>query len=264
MQSSDPVAARMGACAWVLADAERATEEAVGLLTHPLGELAEARVVHTETLAVLVGRALERLPDGWAARAVESLVREHGNVRGMQMLSLTHSMLGLAFRSGLPPAKAADLTPLQRRALEAIRDHGPRHFANYDLMLDAWELPGSPDEVGAWLDGEPRRAPRASPTVGAPPRRRRRAGRRHAAGSAPADFDAPGWLEGHPSSILQRIMVAAFVVPIVVIVALLDRGHRSAAGWTVFGICVVGTIVILAIRHRNAQRAAKRRERDRG
>ncbi len=78
----------------------------------------------------------------------------------MSGLSLTRSLLRLAFPDAPAPRSAADLLPVQRQALEAIRDHGPFSvggalFSNYSELLRTWGLPASRDELTHWLAGDP-------------------------------------------------------------------------------------------------------------
>jgi hypothetical protein len=62
----------------------------------------------------------------------------------------------VAFPRRQIPASATQLQPAQRRALEAIRDHGAWQvngsiFANYTLLLRGFGLPSDPDSLARWL-----------------------------------------------------------------------------------------------------------------
>jgi len=155
--ADDRAVAIQAACAAVLADPDRASDEAIALLTAPLGDIAETRSVHAGSLTRLVGRSLARLPDEHRERAIDAIALQHRAANPLERVSLTASLLGLAFHGQRAPASAADLTPLQRRAIEAIRDYGGfmignAHFSNYCLMVRDWGLPDSQEGLRNWLD----------------------------------------------------------------------------------------------------------------
>jgi len=158
VEADDRAVAIQAACAAVLADPDRASAGAVALLTAPVDDIAEAPSVHAGSLTQLIGRSLARLADEHRERAIEALALQHRAASPLERVSLTASLLSLAFRGQAAPAAAADLTPPQKRAVEAIRDYGAftvngASFANYCLLVREWGLPASADSLRNWLDG---------------------------------------------------------------------------------------------------------------
>jgi hypothetical protein len=154
--SDDPLLAIHGACASVLADADAVSERAITLLTTLDEVTGQRRTPLTETLSALVGRCLARLPPAQIERAVDALAQQHVSANPMTRLSLTTSLLSIAFGDQPAPATAAQLSALQRRALEAIRDHGAwiivgSQFANYAQLVAGWGLPRDRDLLARWL-----------------------------------------------------------------------------------------------------------------
>ncbi|HVT44157.1 MAG TPA: hypothetical protein VMT00_07195 [Thermoanaerobaculia bacterium] len=91
-------------------------------------------------------------------RAIDAIALQHREATPFERVSLSASLLNLAFGGDRAPASAASLTGPQRRAIEAIRDHGAfmiddAHFVNYGLLMRDWGLPDSAEAVGDWLDG---------------------------------------------------------------------------------------------------------------
>ena len=154
--AEDRAVAIQAACAAVIADPSRASVQAISLMTAPLGDAAETRSVHADSLTQLVGRCLTFLPNQHRERAMEAIALQHRDATPLERVSLSASLLSLAFQGQRPPASAADLTPPQRRALEAIRDYGGfminnAHFTNYSLMLRDFGLPESRGALETWL-----------------------------------------------------------------------------------------------------------------
>ncbi len=146
------------ACAAVLADPNRASARALALLTAPLGDEAEVRSHHAGSLTQLVGRCLALVPEAERDRAIEAIALQHREASPFERVSLTASLLSLAFKGERAPASAADLTASQRRVVEAIRDHGAftvkeAIFANYCLLVRGSGLPDSAEGLRRWLDG---------------------------------------------------------------------------------------------------------------
>jgi hypothetical protein len=144
------------ACAALLADRETASAEAVSALTSPLDELDEEPSIHAGTLSTLVGRCLVRLLDQHRSRAVAALAAQHVGASAMVGLSLTTSMLRLAFPHDTLPKGASELSPGRRRALDAIRDDDAfelevSRFGNYTPLLRDWGLPDSREALARWL-----------------------------------------------------------------------------------------------------------------
>lgn len=143
--SPDPLISVLGACAAVLADADNASIEIVTILTRPLGEFSKTGSAHASTLGTLVGRCLARLGPDYKDRAATGIRDQLVHAGPKESLSLTQSLLTLIFENPpLPPA--SKLSETQRRALEAIRDHGGfkisgRDFGNYAMLLRYWGLP---------------------------------------------------------------------------------------------------------------------------
>ncbi len=74
----------------------------------------------------------------------------------MDGLSLSQSLLELVFENKPAPKESTNLTPLQRTALETIRDNGAfkigdGSFGNYSLMLRNWGVPDTPRAIDEWL-----------------------------------------------------------------------------------------------------------------
>jgi hypothetical protein len=152
----DPLLALHGACALVLAEPVRVDPQAIAVLTTPAPELHAAASPLTGQVGTLVARCLTRVPEANHERAVDAIAHQHKSANALVRLSLTASMLRILFGETRAPASARDLTPLQRRAMEAIRDDGGWRvsggiFANYALMLRGWGLPGDPEAFARWL-----------------------------------------------------------------------------------------------------------------
>lgn len=157
VESEDRVVAIQAACATLLAAPERVSNEILALLTSPLGDVAKTRSVHAGSLSQLVGCSLARVPAEHRERAVDAIAAQHRGASPFAHLSLSASLLRLAFHGKRPPKSAADLTPSQRRAVEAIRDHAfavnGDHFVNSNLLMRDFGLPDSPEALRKWLDG---------------------------------------------------------------------------------------------------------------
>lgn len=156
--ADDRAVAIEAACAAVLADANRASNEAITILTSPIDDVAETRSVHAGSVTQLVGRCLARLPDHHRERAIDAIARQHRGATPLERVSLTASLLSVAFQRLPAPPSAGELTPLQRRAVDAIHDYGEftidhARFADYLLLLRDWGLPDSREALRAWLDG---------------------------------------------------------------------------------------------------------------
>lgn len=146
------------ACAAVLADPSRASAAAVALLTAPLGDAADVRSAHASSMTRLVGRCLSLVPEAYRDRAIDAIALQHQRANPLERLSLSASLLRLAFNGQRAPASSRDLTASQRRAVEAIRDYGAfrvhkSSFANYCGMVRHAGLPDSADALGKWLSG---------------------------------------------------------------------------------------------------------------
>ncbi|MBI2214766.1 MAG: hypothetical protein HYU52_14060 [Acidobacteria bacterium] len=168
--SDDRAVAVQAACAVILEDATRVSNDAIGLLTAPLGDLAGARSTHAGSLSQLVGRCLVLVPGSERERAMDAIAYQHRDATPIERVSLSASLLSLAFAGERAPDSAAGLTPPQRRAIEAIRDHGAfvidnAQFTNYALLMREWGLPDSAKGVRDWLEG---REPEAGPTTRSP------------------------------------------------------------------------------------------------
>jgi hypothetical protein len=153
--SPDPLTSVLGACAAVLAYADNASTEIVTILTRPLGEVSETGSAHASTLGTLVGRCLARLGPHYRDRAAAGICNQLVHAGPQESLSLTQSLLTLVFeKPPLPPA--SKLSATQRRALEAIRDHGGfkisgMEFGNYAMLLRYWGLPQTAGGIETWL-----------------------------------------------------------------------------------------------------------------
>ena len=145
------------ACAAVLADPNRASDEAITILTSPIDDVAHTRSVHAGSVTKLVGLCLARFPDHHRERAIDAIAVQLRDASPFESVSLTESLLSIAFDRQRVPASAAELTPLQRRAVTAIDDYGAftinrANYANYSLLLRDWGLPESQKALRAWLD----------------------------------------------------------------------------------------------------------------
>ncbi len=146
----------LGACAVLLADSTQISSTIVARLTKPFDGLDEAGSAHAGKLNILVGRCLMRIGPQHRDRAVAALCQQLASAKPMESLSLTQSLLFLVFDNKPPPSMSKQLSPLQRKALEAIKDHGSFQvaggiFANYGNLLANWGLPQSADDMEKWL-----------------------------------------------------------------------------------------------------------------
>lgn len=146
------------ACAAVLADPSRASAASIALLTAPLSDVAEVRSAHAGSMTQLVGRCLALVPEPDRDRAIDAVALQHRQATPLERVSLTASLLSLAFNGQRAPASSTDLTASQRRAVETIRDYGAflidnAHFANYSGLVRDWGLPDSADGLAKWLSG---------------------------------------------------------------------------------------------------------------
>ena len=163
--SVDRVVAVLGACASVIAAADQVSEDAIRVLTAPLSDLADIDIGVTRTLSVLVGRCIARLPETHILRSVEALAKQHVGADPTTGLSLTSSILMLVFPGDRAPNSPKELTQRQRRALEAIRDHGAwtigeRTFGNYSMLLREYGLPNDRQRLTQWLLDCPSKGPK--------------------------------------------------------------------------------------------------------
>ena len=154
--ASEPLTSILGACAAVLANSEEVSGATLAKLVAPLGSLAEERSVHTSTVRVLLGTCVARLPLHHQAAAVDALCEQHKGASVTDGLMLSSRLLSLVFGNLPVPSNAAELLPLQRLAVETIRQHGAftwgtGTFGNYTNMLRDWGLPDSPEAIEWWL-----------------------------------------------------------------------------------------------------------------
>jgi hypothetical protein len=154
-RSPDRLTALLGACAAVLADADGISTNIVTTLTMPLEAFAQTESAHASTVSNLVGRSLARLGPEYRDRAATGICRQLAVASPLEALSLTHSLLVLAFETQ-QSRHASGLSTTQRAALEAIRDHGAFKvvdgiFANYANLLAGWGLPESAEGIESLL-----------------------------------------------------------------------------------------------------------------
>lgn len=152
----DPETRLLAACAVMIATADDATPQEIGILTQRLGDLAKRPSAHAGDLGTLVGRCLEILPLAYLDKAIDALCAQLPHANPMQSLALTQNLLSLSFRNIAPPQKSEELSRNQRKALETIRDHGAFRvgdglFANYGNLLHDWGLPSTEDSLRKWL-----------------------------------------------------------------------------------------------------------------
>jgi hypothetical protein len=146
------------AVACVLADPEQATDDTVAALTAPLPDDVDTDSPLTGELPNLISRTLERLPERHLARVVHTIAARLPSLTSMANLDATASLLRLVCPDGAP-TDAAELTDLQRHALDAIADHGAflvgdgMTFGNYTALLGDWNLPSDAAALRRWLDG---------------------------------------------------------------------------------------------------------------
>lgn len=157
LRSSNKLISTLGACAAALHQKHNVDSDIATILTSPLGDLGETKVAHTSTLSTLVGRSLEWVGPKHREKAIDGICMQLTKANAMESLSLTDSLLTTAFSNGVP-RKASELSSTQRKAVEAIRDHGAFKvsagtFGNYTGLLSAWGLPQSADEIDKWLRG---------------------------------------------------------------------------------------------------------------
>ena len=155
LQSDDPLTAAMGAGAFVLTGQEP-TPDVIAALAAPDRDTLDRELAHVPTLGVLTGRCLQRLGPEYREVTTGQIRAQLESAAPMEALSLTQSLLSIAFADAPPPEKAADLSQLQRRALEAVRDHGPFRvaggdFGNYALLMSGWGLPADHEALAKWL-----------------------------------------------------------------------------------------------------------------
>ena len=137
---------RMAACARLLASPDTPPPEALATVLAPIApQEGDSRCVHTETVRALVGRCVARLTGAHRRGAVDALCRAHAGASRLEALTLTESLLQMAFVEPLA-AKRPSLDPVQRDALQAIAEHGAFNvgtaiFGNYASILGAYGLP---------------------------------------------------------------------------------------------------------------------------
>lgn len=155
IDAKDRVFAIHAACASVLSgiDAGRAA----GVLTAPLGRLADVRTPLTGTVGELVGRCLPLLPATDLEAALDALIRQLITATPMVAVSITEAMLDLVFQGDSAPGGASALTSVQRLAIRAIADHGAFEvaggiYAKYASLLRRRGLPSTSDDLCDWLD----------------------------------------------------------------------------------------------------------------
>lgn len=156
----DLLVAIHAAAASVLAKPAGVSNAAVGVLTAPLGEMTEHATPFTDTIGTLVGRSLARLPPHLAEQAARAIGANLATTSLRTNLAMTESLLRLVFGDEHAPGEASKLTAAQRRALEAIRDHGAfksgeSFYGNYSLLLGGWGLPNEVEMLAPWLAGSP-------------------------------------------------------------------------------------------------------------
>ncbi len=157
MNSTDVLTSILGACANAIYRKDEVNSEAVAILTGPLDTLAETQIAHASTLSTLVGRCLECIGPNHRERAVDGICTQLATASATEALSLIDSLLTTVFPNGVP-TRASELSPMQRKAVEAIRDYGAFKVSggisgNYTGLLSGWGLPESADEIDAWLRG---------------------------------------------------------------------------------------------------------------
>lgn len=155
VRSNDKLTSILGACATALHQKHNVASNIPSILTSPLGDLGETQIAHASTLSTLVGRCLECVGPKFREKAIDGICMQLAKANAMESLSLTDSLLTTVFSNGVP-GKASELSSIQRKAVEAIRDHGAFKvsagtFANYTGLLSGWGLPQSADEIEKWL-----------------------------------------------------------------------------------------------------------------
>lgn len=183
VDSEHRAVAIVAACAAVLADPDRASAAAIGVLTGTLGESAGLRSAHARTLTELVAKCLARVSETHRERAIDAVAAQHRQASPMERLSLTSALLGLAFGEGRVPTSASALSAPQRRALAAIRDYGAFEvggaiFANYCGLVREAGLPDSAAALGLWLNSADSLQPTPATAYLIAPTRARRPWRR--------------------------------------------------------------------------------------
>lgn len=158
VHAEDRSVSLQAACAAVLADPDHASSEAITLLTTPFDDVASTTSAHAGSLKQLVGCCLARLPDEHRERAIDAIAHQHREASAMEKVSLSGNLLWLAFGDQAAPAVASALTPLQRRALETIREWGAfsldrGEFVDYSALLRDRGLPHKKSTLGNWLEG---------------------------------------------------------------------------------------------------------------
>ena len=155
VRSNDKLTSILGACATALHQKHDVASNIAAILTSPLGDLGETEIAHASTLSALVGRCLECVGPKYREKAIDGICIQLAKANAMETLSLTDSLLKTVFSNGVP-SKASELSSIQRKAVEAIRDHGAFKvsagtFGNYTGLLSGWGLPQSADEIDRWL-----------------------------------------------------------------------------------------------------------------
>lgn len=155
VRSGDKLTSILGACATALHQKHEVASNVATILTSPLGDLGETEIAHASTLSTLVGRCLECVGPKHREKAIDGICKQLAKANAMESLSLTDSLLTAVFSNGVP-SKASELSSIQRKAVEAIRDHGAFKvsagtFGNYTGLLSGWGLPQSADEINIWL-----------------------------------------------------------------------------------------------------------------
>src|SRR5690606_10530297 len=138
------------AAALCLASPAEMGPRAIEILTTPLGEMTEEASPMTDTVGKLVSACIARLPTEHVDRAVDAIGSTLASAEVMTNLAATNSLLRLVFGvdvrgDGRAPSNAAQLSPVQRKALTHIVEHGGfgkdgNTFGNYFLLLRGWKL----------------------------------------------------------------------------------------------------------------------------
>jgi hypothetical protein len=157
VQSIDKLISTLGACAVAIHQKNKVSPDIVEILTSPLGELAETESAHVSTLSVLVGRSLESIGLQHRESAVDGICTQLLDASAKESLSLTDSLLTAVFPNGIP-SQSSELSLVQRKTVETIRDHGAFKvsgsiFSNYSGLLSGWGLPNSANGIDKWLGG---------------------------------------------------------------------------------------------------------------
>lgn len=136
------------------------TSDELGQWQNQQYEAGAALSWNSGNLQSLTAARLADVPESGRARSIEALTKAVESASPMTSLELTNTLLLLAFPldedGERAPIERASLSSQQKAAVEAVAEFGAwrvreSSFANYSSLVRGFGLPGSADELRAWL-----------------------------------------------------------------------------------------------------------------